>query len=48
MFLQHYDVAGGIKRIMNKAELIKLAACGEDSRHQFKADVRNVDALAAD
>ena len=46
--MQYYDVAGGIKRIMNKSELIKLATGGEDSRHQFKADVRNADALAAE
>ncbi len=33
---------------MNLSELQKLAARGEDSRLQFKADMRNVDALAAE
>ncbi len=33
---------------MKPAELRKLAARGEDSRLQFKADVHNVDALAAE
>ncbi len=33
---------------MKLAELRKLVANGEDSRLQFKADVRNVDALAAE
>jgi len=33
---------------MKLAELRKLIACGEDSRLQFKADVNNADALAAE
>ncbi len=33
---------------MNLADLQKLSARGEDSRLQYKLDVRNVDALAAE
>ena len=33
---------------MTEDELCRLLACGEDSRQQFKADVSNVDALAAE
>jgi len=33
---------------METAELIEIISRGEDSRHQFKADVTNADALAAE
>jgi len=33
---------------MNTAELIEVLSRGEDSRHQFKADFTNADALAAE
>ena len=33
---------------MNRKELIKVVALGEDSSRQFKADVNNADSLAAD
>jgi ATP-dependent DNA helicase RecG len=33
---------------MNRNELLKVVALGEDSRRQFKADVNNADSLAAD
>ncbi|MBV4541479.1 RNA-binding domain-containing protein [Pseudomonas vlassakiae] len=33
---------------MTLAELHQILACGEDSRHQFKRDFNNVDALAAE
>ena len=33
---------------MNRNELLKAVALGEDSRRQFKADVNNPDSLAAD
>lgn len=33
---------------METAELIELISLGEDSRHQFKADFKNADALAAE
>lgn len=33
---------------MNEAELLDILACGEDSRHQFKANISNIDALAAE
>ena len=33
---------------MNRDELRKMVALGEDSRRQFKADVNNADSLAAD
>jgi len=33
---------------MKKTELKAIALKGEDSRLQFKADVRNVDALASE
>jgi len=33
---------------MDTAELIEIISRGEDSRHQFKADFTNVDALAAE
>jgi len=33
---------------MNTAELIGIISLGEDSRHQFKADFTNADALAAE
>jgi ATP-dependent DNA helicase RecG len=40
-----------IKRMINKMDLEELkmvVSCGEDSRHQFKEDIRNSDALAAE
>lgn len=33
---------------MNETELLKTLARGEDSRHQFKANISNVDSLAAE
>ncbi|MEJ2681963.1 MAG: hypothetical protein P8176_12995 [Gammaproteobacteria bacterium] len=33
---------------METTELIDILSQGEDSRHQFKADITNVDALAAE
>lgn len=33
---------------MTLAELHQILACGEDSRHQFKRDFNNIDALAAE
>lgn len=33
---------------MNAKELLEILECGEDSRHQFKADVRNPESLAAE
>lgn len=33
---------------MTLAELRQILACGEDSRHQFKRDFNNIDALAAE
>jgi predicted HTH transcriptional regulator len=33
---------------MTEAELLSMLARGEDSRHQFKRDIANVDALAAE
>lgn len=33
---------------MTLAELHQILACGEDSRHQFKRDFSNIDALAAE
>jgi ATP-dependent DNA helicase RecG len=33
---------------MTLAELHQILACGEDSRHQFKRDFTNIDALAAE
>ena len=33
---------------MNASELNSVLVCGEDSRHQFKQNVTNVDSLAAD
>jgi ATP-dependent DNA helicase RecG len=33
---------------MNRKELLKVVALGEDSRRQFKADVTNADSLAAE
>jgi ATP-dependent DNA helicase RecG len=33
---------------MNRNELLKMVALGEDSRRQFKVDVTNADSLAAD
>ena len=33
---------------MNKSELKKVISGGEDSRLQFKADLRNADGLAAE
>ena len=33
---------------METTELIDVLSRGEDSRHQFKADITNVDALAAE
>ena len=33
---------------MKKSELNKIIKTGEDSRLQFKADVRNADTLAAE
>lgn len=40
-----WDVSG---KIMKKGELKAIAVRGEDSRLQFKQDIRNVDALAAE
>jgi len=34
--------------MMNRNELLKMVALGEDSRRQFKVDVTNADSLAAD
>jgi hypothetical protein len=33
---------------MNEAELLGILARGEDSRHQFKRDFTNIEALAAE
>ncbi|MBK8534128.1 MAG: putative DNA binding domain-containing protein [Candidatus Competibacteraceae bacterium] len=33
---------------MNETELLDILARGEDSRHQFKANISNIDALAAE
>jgi predicted HTH transcriptional regulator len=33
---------------MNEAELLQIVERGEDSRHQFKSDETNADAIAAE
>ena len=33
---------------MNQRELLDILACGEDSQHQFKANITHPDALAAE
>lgn len=33
---------------MNETELLAILARGEDSRHQFKENISNVDSLAAE
>jgi ATP-dependent DNA helicase RecG len=33
---------------MNEQDLLDILACGEDSQHQFKSNMNNIDALAAE